>query len=243
MTTRFRWRCRTAGRYGSSTTASTARWEPTARSARPSPSCATWACSPAAQAIPSRWTRRSPGGPGRAVAAVPPVPGSPALSWAWPAGGIVAGNSVEAIYTVFAPYGPGVFDYAPAGTEVVTMPLASLTRPSSYRIQPASFAQVSVSARVRPRPRRLHPVGHRAAEPPPPPPPPARPACPPAPTSTVRSGRRRATSPARWSSPPLQRAISAGPGGTTPPPAGPGRLRTWRRRSAADRSTRVRCTS
>ena len=86
------------------------------------------------------------GRPGRAVAAVPAVPGSPAFSWAWPTGGIVAGNAVEAIYTVFAPYGPGTFDYAPAGTEVVTMPLASLTQPASYRIQPASFAQASVSA-------------------------------------------------------------------------------------------------
>lgn len=83
---------------------------------------------------------------GQAAPAVPAVPGSPAGSWAWPAGGIVEGNSVEAIYNVFAPYGPGPFDYGPVGTEVVTMPLASLTRPSSYSIQPASFAQASVTA-------------------------------------------------------------------------------------------------
>jgi len=83
---------------------------------------------------------------GQAVPAVPAVPGSPAFSWAWPADGIVEGNAVEAIYNVFAPYGPGPFDYGPVGTEVVTMPLASLSQPSSYRIQPASFAQASVTA-------------------------------------------------------------------------------------------------
>lgn len=83
---------------------------------------------------------------GHAAPAVPAVPGSPAGSWAWPAGGIVEGNSVKAIYNVFAPYGPGPFDYGPAGTEVVTMPLASLTQPSSYAIQPASFTQASVTA-------------------------------------------------------------------------------------------------
>jgi hypothetical protein len=83
---------------------------------------------------------------GHAAPAVPAVPGSPAFAWAWPAGAIVEGNAVEALYNVFAPYGPGPFDYVPVGTEVVTMPLASLTRPSSYRIQPASFAPASVSA-------------------------------------------------------------------------------------------------
>jgi len=83
---------------------------------------------------------------GHAAPAVPAVPGSPAFSWAWPADGIVEGNAVEAIYNVFAPYGPGPFDYGPVGTEVVTMPLASLSQPSSYRIQPASFAQASVTA-------------------------------------------------------------------------------------------------
>ena len=75
------------------------------------------------------------------TAAVPPVPGSPACSWAWPAGGIVTGNSVQAIYTVFASQGPDPFDYVPVANEVVTMPLASLAQPSSYVIRPAASAR------------------------------------------------------------------------------------------------------
>jgi hypothetical protein len=78
--------------------------------------------------------------------AVPPVAGSPAGSWAWPDGGIVAGQSVEAIYTVFAQRGPGPLDYVPVANQVVIMPLASLTEPSSYVIQPASFGQASLTA-------------------------------------------------------------------------------------------------
>lgn len=62
--------------------------------------------------------------------AVRPAPGSPRGSWAWPAGGLVEGNAVEAVYDVFAP-GPDSAD-VPVGSEIVTMPLASLTRPSTY---------------------------------------------------------------------------------------------------------------
>jgi hypothetical protein len=80
------------------------------------------------------------------AAAVPAVAGSPPGSWAWPDGGIVTGASVEAIYTVFASRGPGPFDYVPVANEVVTMPLASLTQPSSYVIQPAGFSQASLTA-------------------------------------------------------------------------------------------------
>ena len=80
------------------------------------------------------------------AAVVYPVAGSPAGSWAWPDGGIVAGRSVEAIYTVFAQEGPGPLDYVPVANEVVTMPLASLTQPSSYVIRPFSFSQASLTA-------------------------------------------------------------------------------------------------
>jgi hypothetical protein len=78
--------------------------------------------------------------------AVPAVAGSPPGSWAWPAGGIVAGQSVEAIYTVFAQQGPGPLDYVPVANQVVIMPLASLTQPSGYVIQPSSFGQASLTA-------------------------------------------------------------------------------------------------
>ncbi|GEM_PF-7050344 len=78
--------------------------------------------------------------------AVPAVAGSPPASWAWPDGGIVTGTSVEAIYTVFASPGPAPAGYVPVANEVVTMPLASLTQPSSYVIQPASFSQASLTA-------------------------------------------------------------------------------------------------
>jgi hypothetical protein len=80
------------------------------------------------------------------TAAVPPVAGSPPGAWAWPDGAIVAGHSVQAIYTIFVPQGPGPLDYVPAGNEVVTMPLASLTRPSSYVIQPSGFGPASTTA-------------------------------------------------------------------------------------------------
>ena len=88
------------------------------------------------------------------TAAVPPVAGSPAGSWAWPAGGIVTGNSVQAIYTVFAPQGPDPFNYVPVANEVVTMPLASLTQPSRYVIKPAGFGQASRDGRLRHRRHR-----------------------------------------------------------------------------------------
>jgi hypothetical protein len=78
--------------------------------------------------------------------AVPPVIGAPPGSWAWPSGGIVAGDAVQAIYSVFAPYGPGPLDYVPVGNQVVTMPLASLTQPSSYVIQPSGFDPASLTA-------------------------------------------------------------------------------------------------
>jgi hypothetical protein len=78
--------------------------------------------------------------------AVPAVAGSPLGSWAWPDGAIVTGTSVEAIYTVFASRGPALFDYVPVANEVVTMPLASLTQPSSYVIQPAGYSQASLTA-------------------------------------------------------------------------------------------------
>lgn len=78
--------------------------------------------------------------------AVFPVAGSPPGSWAWPSGGIVAGDAVQAIYTVFAPYGPGPLDYIPVGNQVVTMPLASLTQPSSYVVQTAGFDPASLTA-------------------------------------------------------------------------------------------------
>jgi len=81
--------------------------------------------------------------------AVPAVAGSPPDSWAWPDGAIVTGTSVEAIYTVFAPQGPAPVGYVPVANEVVTMPLASLTQPSSYVIQPASFSQASLTAGCR----------------------------------------------------------------------------------------------
>jgi hypothetical protein len=74
------------------------------------------------------------------------VPAPTANSWAWPDGGIVAGASVQAIYTVFAPQGPDPLDYIPVANEVVTMPLASLTRPSSYRIKPANLGQAMATA-------------------------------------------------------------------------------------------------
>jgi hypothetical protein len=80
------------------------------------------------------------------ASAVPPVAGSPGGTWAWPDGGIVAGGSVEAIYTVFAQRGLGPLDYVPVANQVVTMPLASLTQPSSYVIQPSSFGQASLTA-------------------------------------------------------------------------------------------------
>jgi hypothetical protein len=70
--------------------------------------------------------------------AVLPITGSPDNSWAWPAGGLVQGNSVEAIYNVFAPVSSP--DYAPVSSEVVTMPLASLTDPSTYTIAAAPSA-------------------------------------------------------------------------------------------------------
>jgi hypothetical protein len=71
--------------------------------------------------------------------AVPPIAGSPSNSWAWPAGGLVQGSSVEAIYNVFA-FVPSSDVYAPVSSEVVTMPLASLTDPSSYTIAAAPSA-------------------------------------------------------------------------------------------------------
>jgi hypothetical protein len=80
------------------------------------------------------------------AAAVPPVTGAPPGSWAWPDAGIVAGQSVYAIYTVFAEQGPGPLDYVPVANQVVAMPLASLTQPSSYVIQPSSFSQASLTA-------------------------------------------------------------------------------------------------
>ncbi len=80
------------------------------------------------------------------AAAVPALAGSPPGSWAWPDGGIVTGTSVEAVYTVFASQGPAPFDYVPVANEVVTMPLASLTQPSSYVIQPAGFGPASLTA-------------------------------------------------------------------------------------------------
>ena len=91
-------------------------------------------------------TITGPPASGAPTAAVPPVPGSPAGSWAWPAGGIVTGNSVQAIYTVFASQGPDPFDYVPVANEVVTMPLASLAQPSSYVIRPAGFGPASLTA-------------------------------------------------------------------------------------------------
>jgi hypothetical protein len=91
-------------------------------------------------------TIAGPPASGVPTAPVPPVAGSPAGSWAWPDGGIVTGNSVQAIYTVFASQGPDPFDYVPVANEVVTMPLASLTQPSSYVIQPAGFGQASLTA-------------------------------------------------------------------------------------------------
>jgi len=78
--------------------------------------------------------------------AVPAVAGSPLGSWAWPDGAIVTGTSVETIYTVFASQGPVSLGYVPVANEVVRMPLASLTQPSSYVIQPASFSQASLTA-------------------------------------------------------------------------------------------------
>ncbi len=78
--------------------------------------------------------------------AVPAIAGSPLGSWAWPDGAIVTDTSVEAIYTVFASQGPVSLGYVPVANEVVTMPLASLTQPSSYVIQPASFSQASLTA-------------------------------------------------------------------------------------------------
>jgi hypothetical protein len=78
--------------------------------------------------------------------AVPPAAGSPPGSWAWPDGGIVENGSVEAIYTVFQVQGAGPLDYVPVANEVVTMPLASLTQPFSYVIEPSSFGQASVTA-------------------------------------------------------------------------------------------------
>ncbi|MBO0805432.1 MAG: hypothetical protein J2P25_20435, partial [Nocardiopsaceae bacterium] len=74
--------------------------------------------------------RAAHGAPG---AVVQPASGSPRGSVASPAGGIVAGNAVEAIYDVFAPVPHGPPD-VPTGTEIVTMPLASLTRPSTYTV-------------------------------------------------------------------------------------------------------------
>ncbi len=91
-------------------------------------------------------TITGPPADGAPTAAVTPLAGSPAGSWAWPAGGIVTGNSVQAIYTVFASEGPDPFDYVPVANEVVTMPLASLTQPSSYVIRPADFGQASLTA-------------------------------------------------------------------------------------------------
>jgi hypothetical protein len=79
-------------------------------------------------------------------AAVPALPGSAANSWAWPDGGMVVGSSVQAIYTVFAPQGPDPLGYIPVANEVVTMPLASLTQPSTYRIQPANLGQAMATA-------------------------------------------------------------------------------------------------
>ena len=91
-------------------------------------------------------TITGPASQGVPGAAVPPVTGSPAGWWAWPAGGIVAGDAVEAIYTVFAPDGAGPFGYIPAANEVVRMPLASLSQPSSYVIRPSGIAEASVTA-------------------------------------------------------------------------------------------------
>jgi hypothetical protein len=64
---------------------------------------------------------------------VPPIPGSPGGSWAWPGDGLVQGSSVVAIYDVYA-YTPGAsgLNYAPVSSEIVTMPLSSLTSPSTY---------------------------------------------------------------------------------------------------------------
>jgi hypothetical protein len=78
-------------------------------------------------------------GSGVPSSAVPAIEGAPS-SWAWPADGIVAGNSVEAIYNVFTRYASGSFDYMPVANELVSMPLASLTRPSTYRLQPSASA-------------------------------------------------------------------------------------------------------
>ena len=58
----------------------------------------------------------------------------------------MTGNSVQAIYTVFAPQGADSFDYVPVANEVVTMPLASLTQPSRYVIKPAGFGHASLTA-------------------------------------------------------------------------------------------------
>jgi len=91
-------------------------------------------------------TITGPSAGGVPTAPVPPLAGSPDRSWAWPDAGIVTGNSVQAIYTVFAPEGPDPFDYVPVANEVVTMPLASLTRPSSYVITPAGFGPASLTA-------------------------------------------------------------------------------------------------
>ncbi|HEX6449333.1 MAG TPA: RICIN domain-containing protein [Trebonia sp.] len=70
--------------------------------------------------------------------AVRPAPGAPTGSWAWPAGGLVEGNAVEAVYDLFAP-GPDSAD-VPVGSEIVTVPLASLTRPSTYTVAAGPLA-------------------------------------------------------------------------------------------------------
>jgi hypothetical protein len=84
---------------------------------------------------------------GRPTPAVPPISGSPSGSWAWPAGGLYQGSSVEAIYNVFA-QAPGLGDlnYAPVSNEIVTMPLSSLTDPSTYSIVAGPSSGCSISS-------------------------------------------------------------------------------------------------
>jgi hypothetical protein len=104
---------------------------------------------------------------GTPTAAVPPVPGSPAGSWAWPDGAIVVGGAVEAIYTVFALQGVGPLDYVPVANEVVTMPLTSLPKPSgqgsqpySQAIQPSGQGSQPYSQAIQPSGQAIQPSGY-----------------------------------------------------------------------------------
>ena len=61
--------------------------------------------------------------------------------WASPAGGVASNGNVEAIYNYFYfPTGAPALHYAPVGNEIVTMPVSTITNPSTYTYQAAPSA-------------------------------------------------------------------------------------------------------